>query len=344
MDTLSLVVDMYGCPNRCKHCWLGHMYNNKMEEYADEWIVNYFRPYFKNIDYYSWLREPDYCDDYKERWFRDNEISINIKPMRFELASFYKMVRDPNYILFLKELNVKKVQLTLFGLAELTDKYVGRKNAFNEIIEATNILIDNEISPRWQAFINEENKNELVKLLDLIKELKLYERCEKFGGEFNFFIHEGSCDGENLKLYPIRIQKENIPSELISYYLEYEDRLEENECVELLLNSDEMVDYEISNHLVLNITNNYDVYFNFTHISEEWKIGNLKEETSDEIMRRINDKDTFALNAAKGISYRGLALKYGNNASTKVFHIEDYKSYLFNCYLKDLYKKTTHEK
>ena len=46
---LSLVVDMYGCPNRCRHCWLGHMPNIKMEKGADQWIVDYFKPYFEKI-------------------------------------------------------------------------------------------------------------------------------------------------------------------------------------------------------------------------------------------------------------------------------------------------------
>ena len=101
---LSLVVDMAGCPNRCKHCWLGHMPNYKMNEEDDLKIIEYFQPYFKEISYYSWLREPDYVDNYKERWERDNQIST-IKPMRFELASFYRIVRDPKYVDFLKEVN-----------------------------------------------------------------------------------------------------------------------------------------------------------------------------------------------------------------------------------------------
>ena len=35
MKKLTLVVDMYGCPNRCKHCWLGHMPNRTMSENSD---------------------------------------------------------------------------------------------------------------------------------------------------------------------------------------------------------------------------------------------------------------------------------------------------------------------
>ncbi len=46
MKSLTIAVDMFGCPNRCRHCWLSHMPNRKMEEGADEWIVNSFKPYF----------------------------------------------------------------------------------------------------------------------------------------------------------------------------------------------------------------------------------------------------------------------------------------------------------
>lgn len=79
---LILAVDMHGCPNRCKHCWIGHMLNREMEENADVWLIDYFKPYFNSITYYSWLREPDFCDDYAQRWYRDNQISVNASPER----------------------------------------------------------------------------------------------------------------------------------------------------------------------------------------------------------------------------------------------------------------------
>ena len=160
--SLTLAVDMFGCPNRCKHCWIGHMPNRVMEENANAWLVNYFKPYFNSITYYSWLREPDYCDDYAQRWTRDKGLSVNSEPLRFELASFWRIVRDPHYVAFLKEVGVKKVQLTFFGMEEMTDKYTGRRGAFRESLEVTEILIANQIAPRRQAFINEENENEIV--------------------------------------------------------------------------------------------------------------------------------------------------------------------------------------
>ena len=333
---LILAVDMHGCPNRCKHCWIGHMPNREMEESADVWIVNHFIPYFKNITYYSWLREPDFCDDYAQRWRRDNQISVNALPERFELASFWRIVRDPNYIAFLKEIGVRKVQLTFFGMEEMTDKYTGRKGAFQELLDATEILIANKIAPRWQAFINEENKDEIVQLLDLADTLRLEERCRSFHEDFEFFVHSGSCDGENRKLYDIRIEKNHIPEVLIPYYMNYEKVLTERECCYLLMNDASNVVHHNEDSIVLNISNTYDVYFNFTHMTEEWKIGNLKDDSQEEIIHRIIEEDIPALNLARKITVKELVMKYGNKHSNKVFFIGDYKSYLLNCYLEDV--------
>ena len=186
MKTKDLIVltDMYGCPNRCKHCWLGHMPNRKMPDNSDKLLVEYFKPYFRSVTFYSWVREPDYCDSYVERWQIDNEISIKAKPQRFELASFWRLVRDEKYVRFLKFVGVNKVQLTFFGTEEITDWYIGRKGAYQELLRATEILIDNQITPRWQVFINAENATDITELLAYSKELKLSERCKEFGGEF----------------------------------------------------------------------------------------------------------------------------------------------------------------
>jgi len=58
------------------------------------------------------------------------------------------LARDPEYVLFLKETGVEKIQLTFFGMEKLTDFYTGRKGAFKELLKATDILIDNGISPK----------------------------------------------------------------------------------------------------------------------------------------------------------------------------------------------------
>ena len=65
---INLVVDMHGCPNRCLHCWLGELPNNSLTDGDAEWIASLFRPYFKDLTFYSWLREPDFCPHYRKRW------------------------------------------------------------------------------------------------------------------------------------------------------------------------------------------------------------------------------------------------------------------------------------
>ena len=327
---LDLVVDLYGCPNRCMHCWLGHMPNIRMPENADSMIMDYFSPFFSRIAFYSWLREPDYCADYRDRWFRDIAISKNARPERFELASFYRIVRDDQYIPFLKEVGVRKVQLTLFGLQETQDRYVGRKGAYEEVMKASELLTENGIIPRWQCFINEENRDEILKLYALAKQVRA-EHCP----ELEFFVHEGSCDGENRKLYPVRIRKRNIPEELIPVYFGYDNLLEERECIDMLKDLHGHPEFHIEEDIVLNISNTFDVFFNITHMAAPWKIGNIIADKPQELVGRILHEDTPAHRIAKQVTWAELACRYGDVSSERAFCIDDYKIFLFNTFLED---------
>lgn len=327
----SICADLFGCPNRCKHCWLGYMSNRRMEDDADEQIMQYFDPYFSSIAFYSWMREPDFCHDYKARWERDVAISKNAKPQRFELASFFRIVRDDNYIPFLKSVGTEKVQLTFFGLKDTQDRYVGRKGAYEEIMQASDMLIENGVTPRWQCFINEENAQEILTIFDMYQEIK-HTRCP----EMEFFVHVGSCDGENRKLYPIRMNKADIPSKLIPYYYAYDEVRTEGECCRLLQEDDSHPDFDPDeNPLVLYVSNTYDVFFNVANITKAWIIGNMKEIDSAEMMRRIDQRDTYALNKAKEVTWAELVERYGDFQSGKAFFLDDYKMYLFNNYLSE---------
>lgn len=327
---LIIAADMYGCPNRCKHCWLGHMPNLSMQEKDDEFIVNYFKPYFHSITFYSWLREPDFCADYEKRWERDKQLSVNAAPQRFELASFWRLAHDESYADFLNRMGVEKVQLTFFGMEQLTDKYIGRTGAFHELLQATEVLLQHQIAPRWQAFINSENADDIVRLLQLSKELRLTERCKGFGQDFVFFTHAGSCDGENRRLYPIRINKEDVPKELIPYYPDFSDNQTEAALCEQLKNDASHFVYHNGQEIYLNISNQFDVFFNFTHMTPEWKIGNLKADDSSEMVRKIVKEDTPALALAGNITIGELIQAYGNPFSNRIFEKDDYLTYLLN--------------
>jgi len=330
---LYLAVDMNGCPNRCAHCWLGHMPNKNMDSDIDVYLVEYFRPYFDTVVYYSWLREPDFCENYDERWRRDNLISIGEKPVRFELASFWRLVRDRKYVYFLKDVGVTCVQLTFFGLKGFTDRYVGRKGSFEELIRATEILVEHEIAPRWQVFINEENKDEIVSLWEFSKQIKLEERCLSFGQKFRFFVHAGSAEGENRKLYNIRICKEHIPNEVIPLYLDYDKVCTESELCKLLAYDDSHITFRNDDKIVLNISNELDVFFNYTHMIGKWKIGNIKQDPKEVLIERVLSERIPALELSDKITVSELIKRYGDMTSHRVFTENDYKTYLLNCYL-----------
>ncbi len=327
---LDLVVDMYGCPNRCLHCWLGHSPNIRMDTGADEFIVGCFEPYFDKIAFYSWAREPDYCDGYKHRWEKDIALSKNARPQRFELASFYRIVRDKEYIPFLLDNGVKKVQLSFFGLKDTQDRYVGRRGAYEEVMKATELLTDGGIIPRWQCFINEENKDEIVEIYKIAQSIR-QNRCP----ELEFFVHEGSCDGENRRLYPIRIRKKHIPDSLIPVYLGYDELLEEKDCVKELLTCDSNPEYSLPGDVTLNIANTLDAYLNFTHLSAPWRVGNLKTDSPETLNGRLKTGDIPALRLAKRVTWKELVRRYGDADSEKSFSIDDYKMFLFNKYLEE---------
>lgn len=319
---LTICLDMYGCPNRCKHCWLGKLPNQPLKDGYDEFIVNGFRRHFKKITFYSWLREPDFCPDYKNRWIKDNALS-SVKPLRFELASFYKIARDPKYVGWLKEIGTKKVQLTFFGLEATTDEFVGRKGAYNELIKASEILKENGIEPRWQIFIYESNKDEIIELLKIADIMHIKE----------IFVHEGSCDGNNRNLYNIRINKNGIPGQIWPYYLNFPNILSERECIEKLIGDESHYLPRIGEEVTLYVTSDLNVYFNFTNPSPAWKIGNVKDDGIDAILSKIVEEDIPALRLAKTITFKELVKRYGDNNSDKVFSLDDYKMYLLNNYL-----------
>ncbi len=336
MKKLSLVVDMYGCPNRCKHCWLGHVDHTPMPDGADVWLVDYFKPYFQEITFYSWMREPDFTNDYEKRWERDRQISIGAMPQRFELASFYRLCRDAQYVHFLKRVGVREVQLTFFGMEAMTDRYVGRKGAFAELMLASRILIKHGIIPRYQVFINQENKEQIISLLAHLQQSHADVCGHDSGIPFKFFIHEGSCDGENRKLYPIRIAKQDIPKELIRYYLGYNELYAERDCCDMLCRDLSSHVYHNDEEIVLNVTSDFGVYYNFTHITDNWRIGYITEESAEQLSERIISENTFALNRARSISLATLVERYGDFQSDKAFSLDDYKAYLLNRHIESL--------
>jgi MoaA/NifB/PqqE/SkfB family radical SAM enzyme len=144
---ITVCLDMYGCPNRCKHCWLGTTPNGNLSIDDLIFVAEEFRPYTDNLEISDRYREEDYNDNYKELWRITTELS-DTKTPHFENISYWRAVRDNEYVQWLSSLGVKAAQLTIFGDEATTDYYVGRKGAFQEILYAIDILLKYGIAPR----------------------------------------------------------------------------------------------------------------------------------------------------------------------------------------------------
>lgn len=116
---LAICFDMGGCPNRCKHCWIGHIQCSKTEINEVKGIVNEFRnyklygessPYFEKIVVNTWFREPDYLPNYKELYELEKELGDEAK--RFELMSIWRIARDTEYPKWIKSIGIEKCQIT----------------------------------------------------------------------------------------------------------------------------------------------------------------------------------------------------------------------------------------
>lgn len=344
--SLTVCLDMHGCPNRCRHCWIGAVPNGNMpaSELAD--AAEAFASFADSLEIYDWYREPDFANDYKEMWELCKSLSDPEKPHEhYELASVWRLVRDEEYVKWLSSLGLGTVQLTLFGNEEVTDFYTGRKGAYREILQAADILLANRISPRIQIFVNQNNIEQLPFLETLIKEQDWEARCRAFGGEFACFVHQGSCDGENAKFYDVRVTPEDlkkIPETLVRHTLRYFGAKALSDCFgkteQLLyeeLVSDQSTKSYVSEAPVFYVDKNFDVYPNVSTPAPFWRLGNLKKDGAEAIVEAYTHSKSFAQRTRLTTPICEIVKACGNPHSRRLFTRGDYVTFMLNRYCAD---------
>lgn len=339
-NEISIAFDMGGCPNRCKHCWIGHLKNKKIDIEKIKEIVNEFRnykinkddsTYFNKIFVSSWFREPDYLPNYKELYDLEEELSDEVK--RFELMSVWRIARDKDYVKWAKDIGTQKCQITFFGLEENTDYFAGRKGTFKDNLIATDRLIEEGIVPRWQLFLNEENKGELQAFTKLIEDLKLEERVKAIGKEFEVFVYLPAPYGEAFNLEDIRPKADildSIPTYLKEKTLKYFNSkdikailgYEEKELLpKLLENNDSLSEYPFI--LSFMITSDLEVYCNAGEVVPWWSLGNLNYDSVEKIMDNYINNASLGLKLMYEVPISKLAKECGNLDGKSIYTEED---------------------
>lgn len=337
---VSIAFDMCGCPNRCRHCWLGLPPDRKQmpekevfeifEEIKSTVEGGVFEPYLSRIrNFDSWFYEPDFSKDYANLY--EKELKYNNGEnyrKKFELISTWRFAQDESYAKWIKEIGIKKAQVTLFGLEETTDWFYRRKGAFKGNILATQRMLDLGIQPRWQLFLTKKILPELGGIMELIKELRLRERVKELGGDFDIYIHDPGPEGEARKLQYLRPNLEDIaviPEELIISSEKYlKGKLEwhtEAELVKEILAGEDILPVRKPNPGIccLFVMSNWDVYSNYFTMEKWWKLGNLKKEPLQKFIGNFIGDTPFGYNALKKVKAKQLVREFGDIKSRKIY-------------------------
>ncbi len=111
----------------------------------------------------------------------------------------------------------------------------------------------------------------------------------------------------------------------------------ESECIAKLANElDNYVHPYSNSELLIRIDSGTDVYYQDNN-SPAWIIGNIKDDDIDVIIRKMMERDIPAYIIAKTITLGELINKYGNANSNNCYSLEEYKIYLLNKHLDNVY-------
>jgi len=73
----------------------------------------------------------------------------------------------------------------------------------------------------------------------------------------------------------------------------------------------------------VSVNADFDVYPNIAEPAEWWRLGNLKTDGVDTVMKAYRDETTPGMKINREMPLRELALKYGDFNSKKLYHKDD---------------------
>lgn len=331
---IGVAFDMHGCPNRCRHCYLGPGSTHTLSEEDARWGVSQFRDYMargvtsiRKLSVATWFREPDYGDNYRQLYELESELSDG-QPNRYELLSVWRLVRDKTYAEWAKSVGPDTCQVSLAGMEEATDWFCRRKGAFSDALSATERLLEAGMKPRWQVFLTTKLFPDLGDLLDLVEQLRLHSRVDELGGEFQMFMHAPGPDHEGRSLENFRPTVQEV-ADLPESILEASRRhfrrpvlwQTEAELYSELIGRDRLEDVGgvLPEKLWFFVCGNWDVFTNVGTLEPWWRLGNMKIDSVETMYRRFEEDDVLGLQVLLHTSAAELADHYGDPTGQRIY-------------------------
>ena len=327
---IGISLDIRGCPNKCRHCYLGFGTNRAMSDADLRWMASQFRSYIetadtpiKSLDISSTLREPDFSDEYRHLYELEKELSRG-NPVRYELLSIWRLAHDKDYTAWAKSVGPQTCQITFFGTEKTTDWFYRRKGAFKDALTATERLLEVGMKPRWQLVLTKKLIPEIDELLQLAERLRLRERVQELGSEFQLFMHTPNPLQEGRKIEHLRPTLEEVtwlPEEILEpsrRHLGTQTLWQtEGELYKSIIESEQPL--ITPSQVWFFVTNNWDVFSNAGTLEPWWKLGNLKNDSVETILRRFENDEILGLQILLHYPQRKLAEEYGDPHSNKIY-------------------------
>ena len=337
---ITVALDMAGCPNRCRHCYLGQASGATLQPDDLRWAVAQFRaysrtdearPFFDEIKVSSWVREPDLARDYRGLYALEQELGDG-PPDRFALLSIYRLARDPTYAPWAREIGTRACQITFFGMRATQDWFYRRQGAFDDCLAATEQLLAHGIAPRWQVFVTRRLLPELDDLLRLAEQLRLRERTEAIGHPFQLFMHTPTPDGEARMIEDLRPRLEEVadlPPALVQASCAYlgRERLWQTEAqwLDALWGQGERGQvprpfaYAMPSRLVFYVLPDGSVHTNIGTLEPWWKLGDLGADGVTAILARLERAEPLGLDTIYCADPLALARRYGDPQGQRIY-------------------------
>lgn len=330
-----IAFDAAGCPNCCRHCWLGVWPNRGLAKQEIHRVVELFRhwvrvgeqvPFFESVKVLTWFREPDYHRDYRGMHALEEEINGE-RPRRFDLLSIWRLARDPAYARWARQVGTEACQITFFGTQTTNDWFFRRRGAFQDNLVATERLLEAGIRPRWQLFFTTLIVPELAEVMELVDRMRLRERTEAIGGEFGLFLRTPTPDGEAWNIEDLRPTARHlalVPSELreaSEAYLGGPIGEPEGVIVSRMYDEDPVFPsaYEVPEELCFYVTSSFDVFSNVGELAPWWKLGNLRQDDVSDLVDVLENDQAPGLYAIYNISAPELARRYGRLGGEHIY-------------------------
>lgn len=336
---IGVALDLAGCPNRCRHCYLGNRPNGRLSTDVLRQVAGAFRqwrrsgedkPYFTQVDVSSWYREPDYSDDYAALHDLERELSRRA-PRRYELLSIWRLARDADYAPWAATLGPKVCQVTFFGGEKVTDWFCRRRGAWNDNLTATERLLAVGMIPRWQIILTRKGLPDLAAISAVADEMCLEKRAALLGGRFDVFCNLPGPDGEAFDIEDMRLEESDlayIPAKLMestrTHFGDVNWRTEADIVAGVIAGG--VIAPFVPDTTWFLVNADIDVFSNYGDLTRGWRLGNFGRDPLSGILDKFEGARTPALHAAFDVPTLELARRFGRRDSRFLYASGDLKA------------------